>query len=445
MKYVEQVKTIVLFLLIFMSLALTFTIWTFTPTFPQIENTSATEVALGANKAVDEVVQATKVLYHSEEEAKGTTSQEQIDLLLDVMKQWQIHDITTISEDTPIKELESFMHGPDRATIYFPGPVPFPVIDSILTITDDSMPEASFDRLVIDWGEANETNFFLYFINSKSGRVHQGNVSTTELDRLVDEIVEPAFANYPAYVTSEELGILPIYVPESAEVLNTYRYLQEDIPEQKLVDGLFETPGSVTTTGDLVNREYSDDADALMSFDENAKSVNYVQPQAETNDPAIPSELIFETADFINTHSGWTNDYRYFGMEPLNQKIDYRLYQDNLPVFSQTFETDLEVVWGIEDEEEKVFRYKRPYYVLESLGASGSLELPSGAAVLHALEHMDIDQKSVTDIVHGYVMARDEKEPERLISLQPSWYYKADGAWTQLPADVLGGDPFGLE
>ncbi|MBB5180500.1 regulatory protein YycH of two-component signal transduction system YycFG [Planomicrobium koreense] len=445
MKYVEQVKTIFLFLLIFLSLALTFTIWTFTPTFPQIESTPATEVALGASKAVDEVVQPTKVLYHSEEEAKGTTNQEQIDLLLGVMKLWQIHDITTISEDTPVKKLTSFMHGPDRAAIYFPGPVPFPVIDSIMNITDDSMPEASFDRIVVAWGEASETDFMLYFINSKSGRVHQGNVSTTELENLKNQVVEPAFANYSTYITSKEVGVLPIYIPESAEKLNTYRYLQEDIPEQKLVDGLFENPSSVTTTGDLVNREYSDESDALMNFDESAKSVNYVQPQAETNDPAIPSELIFKTADFINTHSGWTNDYRYFGMEPLNQKIDYRLYQDNLPVFSQTFETDLEVVWGIEDETEKVFRYKRPYYVLESLGASGSQELPSGAAVLHAIEHMDIEPKNVSEIVQGYTMARDEKEPERLISLQPAWYYKTNGIWTQLPEDVLGGDQFGLE
>ncbi|HSP22670.1 MAG TPA: two-component system activity regulator YycH [Planococcus sp. (in: firmicutes)] len=445
MKYVEQIKTIILFLLIFMSLALTFTIWTFTPTFPQIENTPATEVALGANKDVDEVVQATKVLYHSEEETKGTTSQQQIDMLVDVMKQWQIHDITTISEDTSAKALTSFMHEPDRAAIYFPGPVPFPVIDSIMSITDDSMPEASFDRLVVAWGEANETDFMLYFINSKSGRVYQGNVSRAELENLQNQVVDPAFENYPTYITSKEIGLLPIYVPESAGELNTYRYLQEDIPEQKLVDGLFENPRSVTTTGDLVNREYSDESDALMNFDENAKSVNYVQPEAETNDPAIPSELIFKTADFINTHSGWTNDYRYFGMEPLNQKIDYRLYQDNLPVFSQTFETDLEVVWGVEAETEKVFRYKRPYYVLESLGASGSLELPSGAAALHAIEHMDIDQKSITEIVQGYSMARDEKDPERLISLQPAWYYKADGIWTQLPAEALGGDQLGLE
>jgi regulatory protein YycH of two-component signal transduction system YycFG len=445
MKYIEQIKTIVLFLLIFMSLALTFTIWTFTPTFPQIESTPATEVELGANKAVDEVVQPTKVLYHSDEEAKGTTNQQQVDLLLDVMKQWQIHDIKTISEDTPIKELASFMHDPDRAVVYFPGPVPFPVIDSIMNITDDSMPEASFDRIVVAWGEASETDFMLYFINSKSGRIHQGNVSTNELARLQGQVVGPAFENYPAYITSAEIGVLPIYVQESAGELNTYRYLQEDIPEQKLVDGLFESPSSVTTTGDLVNREYSDESDALMSFDENAKSVNYVQPQAETNDPAIPSELIFDTADFINTHSGWTNDYRYFGMEPLNQKIDYRLYQDNLPVFSQTFETDLEVEWGVEAEEEKVFRYKRPYYMLESLGASGSLELPSGAAVLHAIEHMDGDPKKVSEIAQGYTMARDEKEPERLISLQPAWYYKADGIWAPLPAEALGGGLFGLE
>ncbi|MDN7245497.1 YycH family regulatory protein [Planococcus shenhongbingii] len=445
MKYIEHIKSIALFLLIVLSLVLTFVIWTFTPSFERIETTPAIEVALGETKTVDQVVQPSKALYHFSDVVTGTTKQEQVDLLLDAMKQWQIHGIVEIDKEASAEILKSYMHAPNRAVLYYPGQVPFPVFDSMMEIVDDSIPEASFDRLVIEWGKAENTDLTLYFINTKSGRVHQASVSATELEQFQSQIVEPAF-NYDTYVTDEKIGTLPIYVPENPLEAATYRYLQEDIDSQKFVDGLFEDPGSVESTGDLMNEEYSDESDALMSVDRSKKSISYVQPKAETQDPAIPSELIFKTVDFINGHSGWTNDYRYFGMEPLNQKIDYRLYLDSLPVFSSTFSTNLELVWGIDEETEQVFRYRRPYYVLESWGETGTMTLPSGAAVLHAITHLkEQDLTKITDIVHGYELTRDEKDPERLLNLQPAWYFKADETWIRLSEEQLGGGQVGLE
>ncbi|MBX0316226.1 YycH family regulatory protein [Planococcus glaciei] len=445
MKYIEYVKSIALFLLIALSLFLTFIIWTFTPGFDRIETTPAIEVALGKTKTVEEVIQPSKVLYHYNDVVTGTTEKEQVDLLLEVMKQWQIRDVLSLAEEAPMNVLKSYMHEPNRAVLYFPGPVPFPVFDTIMEVSADSIPEASFDRLVIEWGETENTDFTLYFINTRTGRVLQANVSASELEQFQSRVVEPAF-NYETFITNEDIGALPIYVPENALEMNTYRYLQEDIVSQKFVDGLFENPGRVQSTGDLANEEYSDESDALMSVDSSHKSINYVQPKAETQDPAIPSELLFETVDFINGHSGWTNDYRYFAMSPLNQQIEYRLYLDNMPVFSPTLSTELELVWGIDAEMEQVFRYKRPFYVLESWAETGAATLPSGKAALHAIAHLkEQDLKKITDIEPGYELTLDDKDPARLLSLQPAWYFKSEGVWTRLTKEELGGGQVGLE
>lgn len=446
MKYVEHVKTIVLFLLIFLSLALTFSIWTFTPDFEEIDTASTVEMDLGVSKTVEQVIKPHKVLYHSADETTGTIEQQKIDLLLNTMKKWEINEIVEVQEGASPALLANFMHDSNRSVLYYPAPVPFPVLGSIIQIRDEGLLEASFDRLVIVWEEPDQPNFTLYFINSRSGRIHKGTTTISDLEQFQSKIINPAFADFDTYTTLEEIGTLPVYVPENTKDIDTYRYLLESIAEQKFVDGLFETPSRVTSSGDLANREYSDDSDALMKFEDSKKSVRYVQPEAQTSDPAIPSELIFDTVEFINGHNGWSNDYRYFNIEPLNQKIDYRLYLNNFPVFSTSFADSLELTWGIEDTEEQIFRYYRPYYMLEPLGDPRPVELASGSSVLHAITHVKgLKLETVTDVIVGYEMTRDEKDPDRLIILKPAWFYKANGKWTPLSDEELGGDQFGLE
>lgn len=447
MKYVEHVKTIVLFLLIFLSLALTFSIWTFTPEFKEIETTQTVEVDLGESKTVEQVIKPHKVLYHGEDETKGTINQKEIDQLLTTMKKWQISEITEVQEDASTPLLTSYLHDPNRAVIYYPALIPLPVLGSVMQITAESLQEASFDRIVIVWGDSEQGDLSLYFINSKSGRIHKGVASAPEMDQFKLKIADPALKNFDTYITQEDLGVLPIYVPESEQEIETHRYLLEEIARQRFIEGLFGNPSQVESSGDLENEEYSDDSDALMAADGSKKSINYVQPQAETSDPAIPSELIFNTVDFVNTHSGWTNDYRYFNIEPLNQKIDYRLYLNNLPVFSSSYADSLQLTWGIDAETDQIFRYYRPYYTLEALGGEPrSIELASGSSALHAVSHIKgLNPETVTDVIVGYEMTRDEKDPDRLVTLKPTWFYKANGKWTPLSDEELGGDRFGLE
>lgn len=447
MRYIEQIKSIVLAVLILLSLALTFTIWTFTPSLEPIVTTSVVEVELGEKRTVEQVVQPLKVLYQfSEENITGTNDQEEVNLLLSEMKQWQIHDLAMVVEDAPIETVKTYMHGTNRAVLYYPGPVPFPVFDEMMEITDKVIPEASFDRVVIEWGEGemNANDFTMYFINTKSGRVYTGSVSTIQLERFESMIVQRAF-DYAPYITNEKIGELPIYIQKNAKEVTTYRYLQEDIAPQRFVDGLFENPSSVQSTGAITNKEYSDESDALMGVDDTEKSIIYVQPKAETSDPAIPSDLIFKTVDFINSHSGWTNDYRYFEMAPLNQQIEYRLFVGGSPVFG-SLATNLTLNWGIDAEIEQIFRYERPFYILESWAETGTTQLPSGEFILEAFNHLEKNElEAITDIIPGYELKRDEKEPERLLSLEPAWYFKADGKWRHLSKEMLGGGQVGLE
>ena len=58
MKYYEQVKSITLLLLVLLSVALTFIIWTYTPDLTPIEKSETEEVSIGVKKEIVEALQA---------------------------------------------------------------------------------------------------------------------------------------------------------------------------------------------------------------------------------------------------------------------------------------------------------------------------------------------------------------------------------------------------
>ncbi|WKA54799.1 YycH family regulatory protein [Planococcus shixiaomingii] len=440
MKYVEQVKSIILFLLILLSFALTFTVWTFTPSFEVIETTPAVDVSIGKKSTVEQVIQPIKVLHHQEKKVTGTTESADLDKLLAAMKLWQIYDVTEKEKEASADTMISLMHKPNRVVLYYPGNVPFPVFDAMVNITDETITESSFDRVVIELATVENTQIKIYFINSTTGRIHEGNISVSELDQFENDILEEI---NDVYVTNKNIGKLPIYVPEKEMDKVVYPYLLEEVTPETFRSALFDDASTVDSSGDAANEKYTDNNGAIMRFDSTRKSMSYVKPRAETSDPGIPSELIFNTVDYVNDHGGWTNDFRYFSMEPLTQQVHYRLFLDDLPVFSASLATELELRWGMIDGLEQIFRYVRPYYVLQSTAQTSTEKLEAGTTALEAVSRLSKkEQKAVTEITPVYEL---KQTGDKLITFRAAWYYKIDGTWKKLSKETLGGGKNGLE
>lgn len=441
MKYIEQVKSIILFLLVFLSIGLTFTIWNFTPTtLDPIDSSPPLDAAIVETKKIEQIVRPVKILYHFEDIVHGTVNKDEIDLFLDAVRTWQINDLSLQSDQATANEMADIMHDPARAVLYYPGAVPFPVFDAMMNVADTNVPEATFNRLVINWESSSNGELAINFINTDSGRIYEGSVQLADVESFLVDMIEPT-EQYPLYITDDSIGALPIYVPAEPVETSSYVYLYEETPLEEYAERLFVAPAMST-----IDARYTDNSGAFLEKDDNIKGLNYVQSKAETADPAIPSELVFNTIRFINDHGGWTNDYYYFGMEPINQEIDYRLFINNLPVFGSTVSTAIAVQWGTTDGEEEVFRYDRPIYILEPTGRAVTTPLASGEAVLAALSRLDEEEQAqVTEVIPGFELARYSNDLDRLMIAEPNWYFKMNGTWLKLSNEVLGGGPFGLE
>ncbi|MFS0575812.1 two-component system activity regulator YycH [Sporosarcina sp. 179-K 3D1 HS] len=451
LKYVEPIKSVILLLLVALSITFTFSIWTYTPRLPPIEELPTVDISIADRMEVHQIIKPYKIVFNFETALKGTSKAQEIDSVIEEMKKWRISDLTLMDANSQPDDWATLMREPYRFSLHFQGKVPIPFYDKVLNIEDEMIQEASFDRLVVDWKpEAKGVDLNLFFVNSKGGLFYRAKVKVDDY-RTFQESIETWAKELEEYMDVDpENPATFIAVPAlPVETVRT-KYFQEEISlnryrdslPNRFRDALFTDPNAVRRSQvDSVTEEFGDDH-AQMTVDTEKKMLSFVLPAAQSTEKAIPSELLEKTIDFVNEHSGWTSEYRYTFMNPESRYVKFQLYVHGLPVYSDTpGSTEIIGVWG----DNRIFRYDRPYYTLDLTLTSEteSIFLPSGSDVVETLKQSDtIEFSQIEEIIPGYYMERDTER--RLFTMEPSWFYLIGGNWIRFDG-VSGGEPRGLE
>jgi len=443
MKYVEHIKSAFLLFLVVLSMILTFSIWTYTPTYDTMQNAPAMDISIAESKRLDDVVKPYKMLFSFENGFSGTSTAFDIERILLVMKDWEFRELTMINNNLSSVALNDYSKSHHRFTIFYPTDIPFAVFDNIMPFSNTKIQETGFDRIIVDWNFTTDGDLTVYFASSSTNLLYAAKVSNVGKQKIEEKIIEPA-VEFTKYEEIQRKDKLSLFVPSEEVEMIRYTYILKEIPPAQFKDALFDNPNKVrrSSTGNL-NEEYSDDT-ALMSVDLLDRTFQYSYPAAESAVPGIPSELFFDSLDFVNEHEGWTDDYRFVGLDAMNKGINYQLYLQGYPVFSEMSTTTINTFWG----NNQIYRYNRPYYTLDldlSLPSETEiLSLPSGVQAEEMLEHVSkLNVSSVKELTVGYYLTRDDEKG--LLNLEPSWFYLTDKVWTRLTPDTLGGGNFGLE
>ncbi|WP_166462416.1 YycH family regulatory protein [Psychrobacillus vulpis] len=438
MKYIEQVKSVILLLLILLSLTLTFTIWTYSPSYDTIE-TPIVNISIAEKKKMEDVVKPYRILYSQEETLNGSITSPNIEKVLSSLKKWEIQTVELLNNKASFQQINDYIKTPNRITLFYPAEVPLKTFSTILSFADPNLPDASFNRLVIEWNGKEDDEMKLYFINTLKQKVYTSRADKVDKKGFTDIIIKQA-SNLPEYNEIERPGKLSLYVTNNPEDMMSYTYILEEIAPEKFKNALFSSPGLVrSNSGGSSGQQYTDDS-ALMNVDFLYKRLSYVNPAAESENPAKPDELIQNSLNFINEHDGWTDDYRYNRINPLNQQVSYQLYFSGLQVLSSDTWTEITQYWGLN----RVYRYIRPYYMLNGSSSikTSHVQLPSGQSTYDLISKIP-DASLIEDIIICYYLSRDDHQD--LVKLDPSWYYLINGTWTRVSPEILGGGKLGLE
>ena len=441
LKYVEHVKTAILWFLVVLSIFLTFSIWTYTPSYPTIQKAPVVDISIADRKRINEVVKPYKMVFSLKAGLSGTTSFPQVERVLGVMKDWEIRNLSLVSNNLSPAELNEYSLTTNRFTMIYPTEIPFAVYDNIIPFTSTNIPGEGFDRMIVDWNRPEDDELTVYFASSISKQLYSAKVTKVDPQQFQEKVLMPA-ADFTKYTHIHRNGQLSMFVPTEEIASIRYTYILRNVPPTRFKDALFDNPNKVRRSFvGTYNEEYSDDT-ALLTVDSLDRTLSYVYPAAETDVPGIAHELVFDSMDFVNEHEGWTDDYRLVGINPATQKVDYQLFLLGYPVFSDMTSTTISTYWGTN----RIFRYIRPYYTLDlSLPSeTDAAILPSGVEAAKLLEQVEsVDEVKASGLTVGYYLTRDDERG--LLNLEPSWFYLANGIWSRLTPETIGGGAFGLE
>lgn len=439
----ENIKTIILTLLVTMSILFTWGIWTYQPQYETMVNTKTVpEVSLSEQKDIKEIIKPDRIMYHYKDSHYGTYATSEIDLVMKELSQWNFDRSEEVSLQLEKNILTRLEENGGYAEIIFPDNVPMELYQSILNMKNKDANEIQFDRIFIDMENMTKENGYVYFISIDKERAFRMPVTASFVTNFKENFYELAPSNlrFSEYVVEPLSEQRSIFVRTEPVNVSSYTYLLDLLPTEKFRDALFSDPSFVKRTYTKSGEEYTDST-KLLSVNYNTNTILYVNPSQENTYTGNINNLLQQSVDFVNGHGGWTDNYRYVGIDEFEQTVLYRIYDAyGHPIFNNNGMSEILQIWG----QSGVKQYMRNNFSIDRLVETSEVSLMSGIDVLEGLrKNEDFNVEFLQDLCIGYEMQRDFDGP--LIHLKPAWFYKYNDQWWLVPSISGEGTDHGLE
>lgn len=452
LKYIEQIKSTVLFVLVLLSVTLTFMIWSYHPNYETVEKEKTFNVMMDKKRQMSEVILPYRLLINREGVWTGTSNTTEMSPLFAQMKKWELSDIAPVSNNFSVSKLNDLMLLDNRVILQFDSEVPMPIFQNILPILSKKVPEVSFDHMIISWKSVDQDDvpsneLTVFFSNAKQNQLYRAKI-TVKSEKDFEKNVLIPLQGFPEYTPIQRDNTNTLFLPVDDLKMSQYKYLISNISIDDFKNALFLNSKIVKMSPDDKQGidKYSDDR-SIMTVDKSNYTVSYVNSTATENQENIQkTHLVSNTFEFINEHGGWTGDYRYASVDYSAQKVDYQLYVENQPVLKTDIgTTKIETYWG----NGRIYRYIRPSYKLAYLPQEKNKQvtLISGEKMVQKLMmNKNIDFNKITAVRTGLVMRKDEQRTS-IFNFEPTWFYRIDNVWhaVDLETATVGGDSNGLE
>ena len=440
MKYVEPIKSIILTFLVLLSISLTLIIWSYEPDYDFLEEPDVQQVTIGAEKSLRDIVRPYKVLFAENETLHGTVSVTGLDQSMDLLASLDIGNIRVAQDNATSESINKLLNEEEQIVLFFNTTVPLETLNLVLNFNQNNVENVQFDRIIMNTKNlANTQTIELRFINTKSSVIYRA-AATVAHENFFRDRIQKLVKNSFEYSEFERPNDLSLYLPKNNTDVVQFTYFIDEISQELLTDAFF-TDASILQKTIEGNLENYNDGMSSMKFDTALKTMNYVNGSAENPHVEPAAKLLNETYNFVNDHGGFNADFRLNAIDTSQQQVEYQLFFQGHPVYSTTTLTRIYTVLG----DSKLFRYRRPYYELETDITSEKTikELANGEHVFEYLKLQIANFNSVDDLVIGYLLVQDQNT--RLFVLEPNWFAISDNSWTRIIPPNEGSVNIGLE
>ncbi|WP_160724566.1 YycH family regulatory protein [Bacillus sp. USDA818B3_A] len=441
MRY-ENIKSGILTILVLVSILLTWSLWTYQPNYGTLEKSKTLEeVTVSEKQEVTKIVRPDQVLFHVKGQHYGINNPTELEKITKVLSSWTFYDVKNYSDK--VENLANLTHGSGNTEIVFPGDVPIELYSSVLNIEGRKLPPFNFNRIIIHEEDLEKGDGTVYFVSTETQQVYISHISSNNLNEFTRQYYRNA-AKYPKYFAYKASEKKTFFLPDANMEMTTYKFLPRTLNSDDFRNALFDDPSFVQKSSVPYGEEYTNDSSKLtVNYDSNI--LQYVNPTTDNSFVESSYNLVKRSIDFVNEHGGWTDSFRYVSKNESQRSVTFRLYSmDGYPIFNNRGLSEITEVWG----RDQINKYVRPNIALDLplITETQKVSPLSGHEVLAILKSdKNFKPELLEDLVLGYRMERDAEE-NKLISLEPAWYYRYDKSWSQLTQEGLGGGPVnGLE
>ncbi len=440
----ENIKSIILALLVSSSVLLTWSIWTYQPNYEMMEKSNTVEkVAISSKKEIDQIIKPDRIIFHYDNDKHvGTIKPTEIDRMLSEIRKWNFSDFENISSE--IKNYPSFIHKEGHAVIQFPDSIPMDLYKSVIDVKDSKLPNFYFDQIVVDVENVQREDGFVYFVSMGNYEVYRSRVPASFVHNFRNGIFKSAEYNisFTAYIPFKVNNELTLFLEKEESKMQRHQYIANPLDSEKFKNALFKDPSVVQKSKKSTGEEYTNGS-SLMRVYYDKNTLSYINPAKMNEMNFISKNLLKRSIDFVNEHGGWTNSFRFADIDETNHSVIFRLYDDKgYPVFSERSGiSEIKETWG----QSEIKEYLRSNFSLGLRMESTETILSSGEKVMDYLKRMEyIDVSKLQNVRIGYSMTKDAQT--RIVYLEPTWYYQYNQQWNQISnEDIRGGIGNGLE
>ncbi|CAG9622906.1 YycH family regulatory protein [Sutcliffiella rhizosphaerae] len=437
MKY-ENVKSLILTILVLMSLWLTWNLWTYQPEREFVNNEGViSDVEISQKLERNQLVKPNLILYHYEEEHHGAMDSSHITRFLDEFKNWSLYDIELMNSASH-RDFTSFLHGNRKMEVVFPAEIPLNTFRFMTNFSESDPPSVPISRIVIDFNNQIEgIDPSIYLVNYAEEEVYRAKVSSLSLYELERSFYQTGrtFPSYLAVPAEEDRYLfLPALANEEEQRHRKYHYFTDQLNPELFKDALFSNPNIVAKDQTIDGEIYRDDS-SLMRVHAQDSKLQYVNPgNSSGSGNSMDFNVIERGIDFVNDHAGWTGPVENYRLDRWNRlslghTVHFRMYLGDLPIFN--FDPDgtaeIKQIWN----NNEIYEYERPTFEFGVLVTQESKQLPSGNRVMQELNRLKVDLSNVSNIRIGYELRKDPSQ-EKIFILDPVWLYQEGNFWTKI-------------
>lgn len=440
---IEKVKSFILSVLVLLSLALTWGLWTFQPQydFGQKAN-NLKPVAIGEKRQFNEVIKPTQFIFHQDGLHYGVTDSVLTDEIYQMIMDLNTLEYEHITFSSP-EQLEALMLKESSLEMIFPINLPINISNFIMGPIRQEWDIHYFDRIILSLSKDPA----LYYISYTADEAIKLKIGENEAGNISEVLLKSNYKNSTYFTVSGSEGHI-LYLPEQRVAIKQLTFSTQNIPSSDFKNALFSDPNSLKQYRLNNGEESFTDGTRALEISQNQDMMRFVNPANQEVYELEPEEMILKSIEFINEHSGWTDSFSLMDWNRSNHTVNFQLMVNGYPVFNESGATKIYESW----RDNEIYEYVRS---LTNLRFSIDSEqkriiLPSGRELLSYLTQVkpDFTLSSLEAALIGYDFSK-EKVNTAVATVKPKWYIKYDGKWEEvyIPGTSIsqGGAKVGLE